>query len=163
VRLILTRNLFSDETTLGILSIVYGGEEAERPFGFTCEDQDRGLEQDDPAGCAAGKVPKETAIPAGVYRVRRTWSPRYQRDMPEVLEVPAFRGIRIHSGNSDDDTEGCILPGLGVDPVNWLVTRSRRAAAWLDQEIGACESRGEPVTLEVRRDPAAWAAYRGTA
>ena len=150
MRLVLTRSMFSASTTLGILTVVYAGEDEERQFGFTCEDRDRG---------DAPKVPGSTAIPVGTYTVRRTWSPRYGRQMPEVLEVPGFRGIRIHSGNDAGDTEGCILPGLDLDLVGWRVLRSRRAVAWLEAQIALCEEHGEPVTLEIRRDPQAWAAF----
>ncbi len=161
MRLVLTRDLFSGEATLGTLSIVYAGSDEVKPFGFSCEDTDRGLDQVDPAGCIAGKVAGLTAIPVGSYRVALTWSPKYVRKVPEVLAVPAFRGIRIHSGNDADDTEGCILPGLDLDAAWWRVLRSRLAAAWLDREIAACEERGELVTLEIRRDPTAWRAWVG--
>ena len=55
------------------------------------------------------KVYGETAIPAGRYRVDVTYSNRFQCDMPLVLDVPNFEGIRIHPGNTDKDTHGCIL------------------------------------------------------
>lgn len=59
----------------------------------------------------APKVPAATCIPNGRYRVRITPSPRFKRDLPLVENVPGFSGIRIHAGNTADDTEGCLLPG----------------------------------------------------
>ena len=57
------------------------------------------------------KIPGQTAIPAGHYRVSLTFSQRFQRMLPLLEDVPNFTGIRIHAGNTDQDTAGCILIG----------------------------------------------------
>ena len=64
------------------------------------------------SGAAAEKIPGETCIPPGRYNLRWTYSPHFKRNLPEVLDVPGFTGIRIHGGNDPEDTDGCILVGM---------------------------------------------------
>lgn len=75
-------------------------------FCHSCEDEDMFLED--------GKQEKEygrTAIPRGRYRVITSFSNRFQRMLPAILDVPGFEGIRIHGGNRAEDSHGCILVG----------------------------------------------------
>lgn len=98
------------------------------------------------------KVPGQTAIPEGRYRVEITHSPRFGVDMPLVLEVPGFQGIRIHAGNTKDDTEGCPLPGRHVLLLNageYQVTESRAAYVELFALLDAARRRSESVELVV--------------
>lgn len=78
-------------------------------FCDTLEDRVRDLSKEK-------KVPGETAIPAGKYRVMVTMSPRFGRMLPRLLNVPYFDGILIHRGNTTKDTSGCILVGENTQP-----------------------------------------------
>lgn len=93
----------------------------------------------------AWKIKGETAIPAGRYDVRMSYSHRFKRILPEVLQVPGFVGIRIHAGNSIEDTEGCLLVGSGRN--GHMVTSSRVALEKL--MLRMAEAKG-PMTIEYR-------------
>ena len=67
---------------------------------YTLEDVERNV-----------KIKCETAIPKGTYKVIINKSNRFKKLLPLVLNVPNFEGIRIHPGNTNHDTEGCILVG----------------------------------------------------
>jgi hypothetical protein len=93
------------------------------------------------------KIASETAIPVGTYEVTIDFSDRFQRQMPHVLNVPGFDGIRIHSGNTAADTEGCIL--LGKQRALDDVSQSRDAFAAFFPKLQAAINSGERVTLTV--------------
>jgi hypothetical protein len=101
------------------------------------------------------KIHGKTAIPPGTYSVRVTWSPRFNTRLPELINVPGFEGIRIHPGNTADDTEGCIL--VGADKGRAAILRSRAAFAPLLAKLEGAQARGEPITLRIlsRQAPAA--------
>lgn len=81
-------------------------------FCDTLEDTDRNLNQFDPIELIKSKkIYGETAIPTGTYYVNITHSPKFNKDLPLINNVPGFEGIRIHSGNINKDTFGCILVG----------------------------------------------------
>lgn len=71
------------------------------------------------------KIKSETAIPKGTYKVIINQSNRFKKLMPLVLNVPNFEGIRIHSGNTNHDTEGCIL--VGQTRSKDYISKSRKA------------------------------------
>lgn len=111
----LNRKEFYEDCTIGGFYIDGG-------FAYyTLEDKDRYLESKN------AKIPKETAIPRGKYKVTISWSNRFQKMMPQLLDVPLFTEIRIHIGNVNVDTEGCILIGMEHDAFSHHIMRSRDA------------------------------------
>lgn len=89
----------------------------------------------------------EVQIPAGLYPVEITYSPRFNRPLPLLDSVPGRSDIRIHSGNWPRDTEGCILVGLGKGEN--MITQSRAALDPLVTQIQQAVALGEPVTLTI--------------
>lgn len=69
------------------------------------------------------------AIPAGLYNVQNSQSPKFKRELPLIwnAKVPAKRGIRIHVGNTVASSSGCILVGMGRSTEDFSVTESRLA------------------------------------
>lgn len=118
---------------------------AGRHYGFTCEDEDRKME-------AGGvKVPKQTAIPRGRYQVTVTFSNRFQKLLPLLDDVPGFTAIRIHGGNTQQDTEGCILLGKILHPQDnptGVAICAERVSA-LTQMIIDAEEQGQPCWITV--------------
>jgi hypothetical protein len=93
------------------------------------------------------KVYGQTAIPYGKYRVVLTMSNRFKKVMPLLLNVEGFEGIRIHAGNTDADTHGCIL--LGENTEKGKVLNSRKYAVALTEIIRLVIQRGEEVYIEI--------------
>lgn len=94
------------------------------------------------------KIAGQTAIPKGTYYVLIDDSRRFGKPMPHVTNVPGFEGIRIHSGNTDADTEGCILVGK-----NWaggdFIGSSRLAFDDLMGHLSPASHNRETITIQV--------------
>lgn len=93
------------------------------------EPEDRGLMQSMSVGeIMTSKVKGQTAIPVGNYKVLRTWSPKYNKILPQVMNVKGFGGVRFHGGNSSKDTLACLLPGDADEKHirNWVANSQKR-------------------------------------
>ena len=106
MRIELVRIAFKSTYTIGKLYV------DDTYFCDVLEDVDRGLDSSmSESEILEKKVKGQTAIPTGHYVINITYSPKYKRMMPLLLDVKGFSGIRIHSGNTAKDTEGCLLVG----------------------------------------------------
>ncbi len=92
------------------------------------------------------KVRGLTAIPEGRYPVVVSHSPKFGRWLPLLMGVPRFSGVRIHTGNLPQDTEGCILVGSNTK-VGQLADSSAALAKLM--KILAERKEGEPVFIEI--------------
>ena len=135
MRLLLERRFKGDGYTIG--SLYVNGEK----FCDTLEDRVRDL-----AG-GESKVPGETAIPEGRYRVIVNRSPKFGRDLPRLLDVPQFEGVLIHRGNSAEDSAGCIL--VGENKVKGKVINSTPYEERLVALCKAALAGGETIEIEV--------------
>lgn len=136
MKLLLHRQIFSDKSSVGTL-YVNGLKEC-----HTLEDRDRHLED------GGEKVYGETAIPRGTYKVVITYSNRFEQPMPLLVDVQNFSGVRIHPGNTDQNTEGCILVGVGIGQDR--LYNSRQAYERLFNKLEAAEALGEEIEIEIR-------------
>lgn len=135
MRLHLERFKFSEKTTIGKLSIDGNF------WCYTLEDTDRHLED------GGEKIFAKTAIPRGSYKIVIDYSNRFKTDLPRLLDVPQFEGIRIHPGNKSEDTEGCILVGSSYTD-DWLYNSRatfNRLLAYMDEFY----SKGIDITIDV--------------
>lgn len=137
MKILVQRDIFTDKSTT---SKVYVDDKF---FCYGLEDVDRKLECNPEC-----KVYGETAIPRGEYKVIIDFSQRFQKLMPRVLDVPGFTGVRIHPGNTQADTHGCLLVGTGRGAD--VVTNSRAAYGKLLDLIEEALDRGKEVTIEYK-------------
>ena len=107
----------------------------------TLEDGCRDLDKEE-------KVMNETAIPEGTYEVIVNVSAKFRRKLPLLLDVPHFSGIRIHRGNTDKDTSGCIL--VGENKQQGRVINSTGYELKLTEMIEKAMLSGEKIVIQVR-------------
>ena len=137
MKLLLKRIALRDTYTIG--KIYIDGEY----FCDTLEDKVRDLNKNGVFDGDEKKVYGETAIPYGTYKVILSYSPKFKRILPELLDVPCFTGIRIHRGNTEKDTAGCLL--VGENKVRGKVLNS---TYWEKKLIGKLEGKNG-ITIQI--------------
>lgn len=157
MRLWLDRYGFGKDSTLGMLSLVEDGKPPES-LCFTIEDERR-----------KAKVPGETCIPVGIYEIKfRADSPKFahyytkfpnlHRGMLWLQNVPGFDMVYVHLGNTDDHTEGCILPNtrpVALVDGEFKGEDSATAYTTLYKRVLAAVDKGEPIVMSITEREAA--------
>ena len=105
------------------------------------------------------KLAGETRIPAGRYEITRCYQSgilsRMQEKwyngswIPSIENVPGFTYIRIHPGNTDDHSDGCLLPGFTANALDMTIGKSRDAFVHLVNRMDEYFKRGERVWLTI--------------
>ena len=113
-------------------------------FCDTLEDTVRDINHNGKFDNGEVKVYGKTAIPFGKYSVY-TYSPKFKRKLPLLLNVPQFEGIRIHPGNTAEDSLGCIL--VGKNTVVGKLTESKVTSDKLNNLIKTAINNKENITL----------------
>ncbi|MCE5212975.1 MAG: DUF5675 family protein [Deltaproteobacteria bacterium] len=126
----IVRKEFTDKSTIGDL-LIDG-----KFFSYTLEDAVRDV-----------KIPGKTAIPEGTYEVVVNKSNRFKRQMPLLLNVPGYEGVRIHNGNTAEQTEGCPLIGYSKG-VNFIGKSKNAFGDFFPILQAACKK--EKVFITVR-------------
>lgn len=116
-------------------------------FCDTIEDTVRDLNKNGKFDNGEKKVHSKTAIPYGIYEIKWTYSPRFKKYTPQLMNVPSFEGIRIHAGNTSADTEGCLI--LGKNKQVGKVLNSRATINKFYPIIKNACSNGK-VTIEIK-------------
>lgn len=149
MELVLNRILKTNDYTIGEFSV--DGkylcdtiEDAVRPLPESCPNTPKGI-----ACKCKEKVYGKTAVPAGTYKVKLGYSNRFRRILPQVLDVPHFLGILIHTGNSNKDTEGCIIVGTWDGKTENWVSNSRVAFNKLMPLLKDATDNKEEITLTI--------------
>lgn len=130
MELTLLRKTEINNTVLGELHI------NDKFFCYTLEDKIRTV-----------KVKHQTCIPSGTYKIVMTLSQRFKTVLPLLLNVPNFEGIRIHAGNTAEDTSGCLLVGTAINGETLL--HSKVALQELMAKIKTAIKAKDEVTIKV--------------
>ena len=117
-------------------------------FSDTLEDTDRGLKESmSLEEIRRIKVFGSTCIPYGTYKVTITYSPKFKKNLPLINNVKGFEGIRIHSGNTNYDTQGCVL--LGFNKVKGKVINSKDTVDKFINLVQKAIDIGEQITIHI--------------
>ena len=132
----MSRDDCTDQRTLGTMTF---------DDGFVCQTLEDPVRE-------GPKVYGDTAIPSGTFKITISRSKKFNKMLPLINDVPGFGGVRIHEGNSIEDTSGCPLVGMERNPdpdSDLCILRSREAMGEVQPRISAALAHGELVWLDI--------------
>lgn len=143
MKLKLVRDTFTDKSTIGKLYI------NDKYECFTLEDTNREVfyNKENYWKSTFTKVEGNTCIPVGEYKVIINLSNRFKKEMPLLLDVPGYKGVRIHSGNVPADTLGCIL--VGTTKATDRIQQSAQAYKSLFTKLNLAYKNKESISIEI--------------
>lgn len=95
------------------------------------------------------KIPKQTAIPSGIYDLEKYFWQKHQKFYLKLRNVLGFTDIYVHGGVSADDSEGCILTGKKYLD-DYTILQSQIALQALNARVFPALEAGERVQLEIK-------------
>lgn len=138
MHILVRRERFNKTSTIGRLFI--NGQ-------FQCFTLEDAVREKPGVPVAKWKVQNETAIPVGKYRLIVNMSNRFKRRLPLLLDVPGYAGVRIHAGNTEANTEGCILLGRKTNFVT--ISESQLAMQEFMPKLEAALAQKQNITITV--------------
>lgn len=135
------RKEFTEKSTIS--DVLIDGEF----FCYALEDKDRNLKDSDTlAYVKLNKIFGVTAIPTGTYKMKLSMSNRFKRILPEIMNVKGYEGVRIHRGNTAEDSLGCLILGFKKGP-NTVLESGKAENAFVAKLTGETE-----IELEIVKD-----------
>lgn len=103
-------------------------------------------------GVAKWKVPHETAIPSGRFRLTLEDSNRFGVNTLTINNVPGFSSIRMHGGTDIDDTEGCVLVGDRQNRLTMMISGAKfdHVLDMLKAKVKKAIDEGQEVWITIR-------------
>lgn len=126
----------------------------------TIEDKDRGIDKTTPLSkIKSVKIANKTAIPTGTYDLTmKVQSPKYLKSntfvryckayMPRILNIPGFDGVLLHTGNTAEDSSGCII--LGYNKTIGKVLDSMSAFKQVYPILKAASDKGDRISITIQ-------------
>ena len=140
MELTLNRNPSTSESTISPLYV--NGK-------FQCYILEDVVRQIEGQPVSSWKVYGKTAIPRGRYKIVLSYSQRFKRILPELINVDGYLGVRIHSGNTDLDTDGCLITGDKVTATEIVGGTSRPALENLINVLESAYNKNEPIYITI--------------